>query len=94
MSVMERIFGQHCNPELPHAVLQLSPELPSFHSLTPAVVHVCSVESLILLLKPINPEGITADITPYVPAPHNKHVLDVVAPRVLEYLPNAQFVHN
>ncbi len=93
MSVTERIFGQHCNTELPHVVSQESPHpapaLPSFHRLTPAIVHVCSVDSLMLLLKPINPEGIASDKTPYLPAAQSVHV---EAP-ACEDLPAAQSVH-
>jgi hypothetical protein len=94
VSVWETILDQHCNPELPHAVMQLSPRLPSFHSLTPAKVHVCSVESLTKPVKGVNPEGIFADTTPYLPAPHDKHVADVVAATVKEYLPEMHKVHN
>ena len=94
MSVWETILDQHCNPELPHAVMQLSPRLPSFHSLTPAKVHVCSVESLTKPVKRVNPEGICADLTPYLPAPHDKHVADVVAATVKEYLPKMHNVHD
>ena len=90
MFVWERIFDQHCNPELPHAVVQLSSKLLIFHRLTPAIAHVCSVESLMLGLKPINPEGISGDITPYLPAAQSVHVK---AP-ACEDLPTAQLVHN
>ena len=91
---MERIFERHCNPELLHAVLQLSPPLPIFHISIPARAHASRVDVAMIVFNPLSPEDKTIPKGAYLPAPHDKHVLSVVAPRVEEYLPDAQLVHN
>ncbi len=89
MSVKERIFERHCNPELLHAVLQVSPELPIFHISIPARAHASRVDVAMIVFNPISPEDKTIIKGAYLPAPHDKHVLDAVAPRVEEDLPDA-----
>ena len=46
---------RHSNPELMHAVLQLCPSPPIFHSRTPAAVHASSRD--VAMLKPLSPEA-------------------------------------
>jgi hypothetical protein len=90
VSVWEMLLDQH-NWGATHTVLQLSYVLPIFHSLTPAKVHVCSVESLTKPVKRVNPEGIVGpNKPPYLPAPQFGHT---EAPVAVEYLPTAQSMH-
>jgi hypothetical protein len=96
---------RHSSPELMHAVLQLCPSPPIFHSRTPAAVHASSVD--VAMLKPLSPEATmyvkepswylpalqmvqTSAFAPeYVPAGQMAQT-DAFAP---EYAPAAQFKH-
>jgi hypothetical protein len=43
-------------------------------------------------VSPLSPSGNSCFRKEYLPAPHDKHVLDAVAPMDAEYLPEPQFV--
>jgi hypothetical protein len=78
-------------------VLQLSSELPNFHILIPSEVHADSVDMSMIrpyrLYSPMSMKGDGTGITEaYLPTPHVKHVADVVAATVEEYLPESQMV--
>ena len=91
---MEMIFERHCNPELLHAVLQLSPAMPIFHISIPARAHASRVDVAMIVLNTLSPEDKTILKGAYLPAPHDEHPADTVAPRTEEDLPDAQLVHN
>ncbi len=84
------IIDLHCNPELLHAVSQLSEPPPIFHIWIPAIAHALSVASSILLVSPLSQGGKTDIKEVYLPVPQS---LQVLAPRVAEYMPVSQSLH-